>query len=363
MSDQNQLPEITDEMRRLLQEVRKYALPPKEITFFSIVGMVGRYENPISDLLRFFMSPREGHDLAPPFLRAFFACIGKKDCSDLKFEDVNVMREVKTRDGKLIDLLISASDWVLLIENKIDHWPANPFDSYENDANDCYPSKTPYLAILSPDGEPVGRWPKWKSVSYQDYCRVLKSELLDHPLSKWKVFAEEFIVHIENLLYNPAMKLTSDQTAFIEVNLRDIPDLQRLYNRYIAELSAELADRVEKEYSGNHTFAFFDKGWLHCDTRVGSVRLQLRFFTPAHGPEVGNLGRSYQIMAWVAGLTEDQHQRAAKLFANYGDREGPGYWWGKSNFETRAEAVNGLCKLAKELFDLLKNEAPPSLPI
>lgn len=205
--DQNQAPEITDGLKLLLQAVRKYPVPPKETTFFSVVGMVGRYENPISDLLRFFMSPREGHDLGPPFLRAFFACIGKEDCSDLSFEDINVMREVKTRDGKSIDLLISAPKWVLLIENKIDHGPANPFDSYESEVQGCYPGKTLYLAILSPDGEQVAKWPDWKPVSYRDYCSALTSELLDQPLSKWKVFAQEFILHIENLLYDPAINM------------------------------------------------------------------------------------------------------------------------------------------------------------
>lgn len=365
MSDQEQTPQITDEMKRLLQEVQKYAFPPKELTFYSIVGsMVGIYENPTSDLLRFFMSQEEGHDLGAPFLRAFFACLGKKDCSDLSFENVKVRREVETRDGKFIDLHILGPDWVLLIENKIDHWPANPFDSYEEHAKHCYPLKKHYFAILSPEGKPVEKWPNWQPVSYHDYCRALKSELFDRPLSKWQVFAREFIVHIENLLYDPTMKMNPDQTDFVEKNLREIADVRKLHDCYVTELCGELAGRVQDEFSGNHEFPFVDKVWaLECAARIGDVKLQLRLLTPAVGREDGNSERKYKIQAYVERLTEDQHQRATHSLTKYGEPDGRGHWWGHSHFEHRADAVNGLCKLAKELFDLLENKVSVSAPI
>src|ERR1035441_280750 len=177
MSDQSPAPEITETMKCLVQEARMHAFPPKEKTFFSVEGIIGRYENPTSDLLRFFMAPEGGHDLGPLFLRAFFTCL-KKDCSDLSFDGVTARSQVQTGDRKFIDLLIWGFDWVLVIENKTGAPINNPLDSYEKYAEDAFPEQKRHLAILSPGEKPapVPEWPLWKVISYQDYCKALKSE-------------------------------------------------------------------------------------------------------------------------------------------------------------------------------------------
>lgn len=359
MSDEIQLPEITDGMKHILDEVWKHALPPKEKTFFSIEGIIGRYEVPTSKLLWFFMSPNEGHELGLLFLRAFFSCLPKEDNCDVRFKNVSVEREVRTADGKFIDLLVSGLDWVLLIENKICAEIYNPFDSYEEHAKRYY-GKNIFRAILSPDGKKSDDWPKWKPVSYQEYCDALKREfakaVFDHPISKWQVFAREFINHLENELCKPIMKMRPDQKAFVEENLRQIEEIKMLSKCYIAEFQQELKQSLLKAVPSEHSFDFYlpESEWAHlCIEKIGNLTLQLMFQTPAQ--KGGNLDERFRISAGVFGLMPEQLDKVkSSLPMECRHEEGEHYW--ESSFDSRAEAVNGLCKLAKDLLPLLENE-------
>jgi hypothetical protein len=367
MSDQSPAPEITEAMKCLLQEVQNYAFPLKEKTFFSIEGIIGHLENPTTELLRFFMAPDGGHDLGPLFLRAFFTCLGENP-TDISFDGVTAMAQVQTEDRKFIDLLVRESNWVLLIENKIDAQINNPLDSYEEQAKHNFPHRKHHFAILSPDEKEDREFPRWKPVSYQNYCNELKSEfsknVFDRPISKWQVFAREFIVQLENELSNPTMKMTKDQTKYVEANLRQIRDLKKLSDCYTEDLLRELSERLQKALSPNRKFQFCEmtNHWaFSCDEIIGNLNLEFKFSTPAHGWS-SDTGRDFVIAAWVKNLTEEQRRRAEELLLTKGgDPEAGGQWVGELHCNDRPTAVNELCKLAKELFDLWGNE-PPSAP-
>ena len=354
-------------MKRLLQEVQNYAFPLKEKTFFSIERIICHLENPTTELLRFFMAPDEGHDLGALFLRAFFTCLGENP-TDISFDGVTAVPQVQTEDGKFIDLLIRGSNWVLLIENKIDAPINNRLDSYEEQAKRNFPHRKHHFAILSPDGNGDRDFLQWKAVSYQNYCNELKSEftktVFDHPISKWQVFAREFIVHIENTLDNPAMKMTKERTDFVEANLREIRDLKKLSDCYTEDLLRELSERLQKALSPNRKIQFCEmtNHWaFSCDEMIGHLNLEFKFSTPAHGWS-SDTGRDFVIAAWVKNLTEEQRRRAEELLLTKGgDPEAGDQWVGELHCNDRPTAVNELCKLAKELFDLFGNE-PPSSP-
>jgi hypothetical protein len=229
-----------------------------------------------------------------------------------------------------------------------------------------FPRRTPHFAILSPDGKKDPDFPQWKAVSYQNYCNALKSEftktVFDHPISKWQVFAREFIVHLENTLDNPAMKMTKERTDFVEANLREIRDLKKLSDCYTEDLLRELSERLQKELPITRKFQFYEKNnyAFYCDEYIGKLWLQLFFQTPAHWSPDSH--RDFVIAAWVKNLTEEQRQRAETLLLTKGgDLEEGGQWVGERHYNDRPTAVIELCKLAKELFDLWGNE-PPSSP-
>lgn len=269
-----------------MQEVETYKFPPKEETLFSISGR-GHLENPTSDLLCFFMQPKRQHGFDTCFLRAFLGCMekdyGAGFWKTLSFDPIRVQTQVRTNDNKWIDLLITGPDWVLVIENKLHAPLGNPLPSYVEHAG-RFAANRRFFALLSPQRINA---PDWASVTYRKYCDALKSTLAPEVFtgwsSKWQVYAKEFIVHLENELYGPIMKMTPEQRAFVEGNLRTIEDIKKLSQRYMADLLSELTSRLRCEVPGR-SFQFWDGHWaLLCD-EVATERVQLRFYfaTPYH---------------------------------------------------------------------------------
>ena len=357
MSEENQIPSVTDEMRRVLQEVvtKNYKFPPKEETLFSISGR-GHLENPTSDLLGYFLQPKGQHGFGTCFLRAFFECMNV-DWEVLNLNGVDVVSQAQTKDGKWIDLLITGLDWVLVIENKMRAPLGNPLPSYVEHAG-RFAANRRFFALLSP--QPINA-PDWESVTYRKYCDALKSTLPTEVFkawsSKWQVFAREFIVHLENELYNPIMTMTQEQKAFVEENLLAIEDIKKLTERYTADLLSELTTRLQCEVAGNHAFHFYPSWAFLCNETTGRLRFQFTFQTPAH--EDGNRERSFTVGVFVYELSDPDRSRAQSVIEMKHSLEGSADCW-DGTYKSRNEAVNALCRLAKQLFDLQQNELPAS---
>ena len=234
---------MNTDLEPFLEELKKYITPAKEMTLFALGGR-SYYENPASDLLAFFLKPDAEHGLKYLFLSTFFECLGK---NPQKFDMgyVDIQREVETKEKKRIDLQIQGQDWCLLIENKVFHWQANPFEDYEAHAKQL--RKPAIFSILSPDGTSIKE--NWTGISYKKYCQALRERMaaifFDAPISKWQIFAREFILHMENELYNSPM--TNEQATFVEDNAAQFIQAQKLLQQYPNYLCSFVKEELEKE--------------------------------------------------------------------------------------------------------------------
>ena len=357
------LPEISEGMKSVLKKVEKYKLPEPEKTFFSIFGnRIGDLEVPTTKVLQFFMNPKAEHDLGPIFLRAFFACL-KNDCDNTACDDAHVEPN-QTGEGKFPDFVMSGTSWALVVENKIKAPLYNDLADYSKHADDYFPKKAKFLAIFSPreqDQIPAG----WKSVTYKSFCNALKLELakavLERPISKWQVFAREFIVHLENTpftLCNPTITMETPQIEFVEKNLSEAREFKRLTDCYLAKLARELSERMQKEVSTDRQFVFSEKQahWgLECE--FGDPHFGFLFQTAFHLKLAND--SNFVVNAWIGNLTEAQQKQATESFSG-GCREGR-IWWVDRNgqfFDKREDAISGLCEMAKKVFDFFGNEHP-----
>src|SRR2546430_5040149 len=101
---------------------------PTEANLLSL-GAKGHFENPITDLLRFFLDPHEIHGLGGWFLQSLCGCLEQSTLGSLPERIVLVTRSQEWTDsGKFIDIVVEATSWVIAIEHK--NWArlANPFD-------------------------------------------------------------------------------------------------------------------------------------------------------------------------------------------------------------------------------------------
>lgn len=329
----------------------RFVPAPKEPTLFSLGGR-GHFENPASDLLRFFLNPTAEHGFGSLFLRTFLECMGI-DPLILNFEKIMVDREVGTLESKRIDLLIKGPDWALLIENKIGHVANNPFDDYEAYARLLPGGTQRHFAILAPT-EQSDAPENWKRVSYQRYCVALRAAftqaVFDFPYSKWVVLAREFIIHFENELYDP--KMTPEQISFVEKHLPEAEQIRKMLNGYNEILSTEFAKRLNDAIPG-HEFWAKDQGWAwYCYDSI-QARWAFTLQTPAGSL---NSSRKFLVRVYLKDLTPSQNQRAYQLLAPTMQYSPPSYGWeywdSPHGFDGRNEAIDELCKIAKRLIEL-----------
>ena len=203
--------------------------PPEEKNIFSLGGK-GHYENPISDILAFYLDKNEEHGLQDLCIRSYFECIIKKQHT-IKSLPLNQFinrpcREVATENNKRIDILIEGNTWVLIIENKIWHNKNNPFVEYEDYVRKKYNNKTVYLTVLSPLNKdiPIG----WIGVSYDEFINAITNNIgcfiLGSSLNKWTVILREFILNIKAELR--LLTMDNQVADFIEDNIKKIRELR-----------------------------------------------------------------------------------------------------------------------------------------
>lgn len=341
-----------------LREAGDFSTPPKERTLFSLGGR-GHYENPVSDLLAFFMNPQAEHGLKTLFLAGFFDCL-PVDVRSMRFDGVTVGREIQTGEGKRIDLLVQSAGWVLLIENKIHHAVLNPFRLYEAFARELPGERNLHFAVLSP-GEAKAP-PGWYGVSYKRYCQALRSRfaaaVVDASFSKWQIFAREFILHLENELYQTAM--TSEQAAFVEKHIVQIAQVQNLAKQYPEFLCAELQQALST--SAGCDFTTKDEGWaIRCNSeRWGLTNLAFR-------PAMKEKSRRFHLTVYFHGLTPAQRADAGRVLSDmhhWEEEKGTWQaWCTVAGFETRQNAIIELCRLADVVTRLLPPPASFSPPV
>ncbi|WP_457746553.1 PDDEXK-like family protein [Sulfurimonas sp.] len=220
-----------EKMSHLLEIATQYFPSENEKTIFSIGGR-GFYENPISDVLAFFLDSQEVHGFGTLFVDSFF------DSMNYSIENTGTinppLREVSTLNNNRIDLLIEGEDWVLIIENKIYHTQNNPFGDYEKYIDEKYPNKKLIFTILSPSGNSTKS--NWKGISYKELIASIKEnkkqamDLSQKNYSKWMVYLEDFILNLEQY----AVRNSMDQSTveFIENNYQDITNIAKLQDKY-----------------------------------------------------------------------------------------------------------------------------------
>jgi hypothetical protein len=129
--------------------------------------------------LGFFLDPSEKHGLNTLFIDALMQTAeleivsGK---SDFRIQDVQLEKSIP---GGRIDLCIDADDHGIILENKINHQPNNPWDNYEEWGRKQW--KRPHFILLSLHRIPDSEQPKnFKCILYRDFLRELRNRLGDY---------------------------------------------------------------------------------------------------------------------------------------------------------------------------------------
>jgi hypothetical protein len=290
---------------------------------FSIGGR-GHYENPISDVLAFFIDPKEEHKFEILLLSSFFKLL------NISTENINlhaveaVEREAVTTKGNRIDLIVVGEDWVLVIENKIYHDLLNPLDDYEFYIKTRFPDKTAYHTILSIN-EIHGVPEPWDNILYQDLQVEIKKNagryMFNSTNAKWSFFLNDFLLNIEELIGEN--EVDKEMLEFVQMNYSKILNLIEVRDKYIETVKKNFS-MIITEISSTQVIEKVHN-W--------SQRVAIRFYCPKIWGEQTNLvlvvlpNGQYKIYYYVYGIDEPQQEieNTKLLYRGYQDwKEGKG---------------------------------------
>lgn len=175
----------------------------KRKTFLEI-GNVPHYENVISNFYCFYFDKNEEHKFGELFLKSLCDIIIEKTDKSFEFEDYSVYREVSTKNGGRIDILIeeNSEQTAIIIENKVYH-------SVLNDLNDYWQSvkaknNNKIGIVLTLEKQTIQN-KNFINITHQQFLKKVKSNIgfyLKDSDDRHLLFLKDLFDNISNLILN-----------------------------------------------------------------------------------------------------------------------------------------------------------------
>ncbi|HSD38700.1 MAG TPA: PD-(D/E)XK nuclease family protein [Rhodocyclaceae bacterium] len=251
---------ITDDFRAFLAQLETLQLStPQEPNFFELGGL-GYLENPVSDLMAVFMG-RDPH--CPPWLsKALIGCLSARgfvdssllddtDWSSITVERECAIRDEETDSHKRLDIVIATNTFVLGIENKVLSGASNnPFDIYDRLIAQRREERLALRCVLRPTTYSQDVPSSWPVISYAELTDSALArfgkELNKYPFSKWQVFYQEFLQHLETLAHPESAHTMNPETVkFATENFH----LLRKAGEVLAQLESDLQQEGKEAVS------------------------------------------------------------------------------------------------------------------
>lgn len=237
------------------------------------------YENVASNLLKYFLDPLEKHGLQDLFLNALMEPLG--------FEGVSVQaveREVRTSNGKFIDLLVDADAHLIGVENKIYAGLYNPLQDYLGHLEQNRSGRDTRLIVLCVHEPQQVLPPSVVVVTYEEYMgrirRDLGSYAADVP-AQYLTFALDFVKTMENRKrvhrMNPAvMELLRERTEEAKAFLVAAEDATKELRETVTRLGEIVNALLSESPEGRPTNVTF-RLWREPRTFVDDALYDVNF--------------------------------------------------------------------------------------
>uniref|UniRef100_UPI00124F5931 PD-(D/E)XK nuclease family protein n=1 Tax=Acinetobacter junii TaxID=40215 RepID=UPI00124F5931 len=278
--------QLIQKYENILLKAQQYKAPEREITIFD-TALKSHHENPITELLAFFLDPNEKHSLNSGFYDGFIEAIKQHEkYSEFEFGEVlEVVTQQITDKGKFIDLWLETDTALIVVEVKVYHTQNNPFKEYLSWANkklkdtnktkqETGIEKKLVLLVFSPNG--YTNIEGWLGLSYSDFTTQLKQtlgmQIIKNPLNKWGVFARDFLLHLDS--FNESLETDMESLKFVIDNIQKIQELvdlrENVYREIIDHVNNALQIALGEEYepyvrrhtwSGTPALRFIGNNW------------------------------------------------------------------------------------------------------
>jgi hypothetical protein len=197
------------------------------------------YEDVCSNILEFYLDPKNPHGLGALFLKAI-ACIGKIEDQQGISANVKVTREKYTKTGKRIDILVESDTHAVLIENKIGARIDNPFCEYSKHLDSLQqPYKHKLLLTLKPDKRDVAQYCGFDNITHEQLVKKIRDLLGAHVANadtRYLTFMLDFLNTLDYL--REGMVMNPEFVEFLSSRQREAEDFLEQIRAFKGELRA-----------------------------------------------------------------------------------------------------------------------------
>lgn len=235
----------------LLKEFGHLPKPNINPTFMDICHMGGdRFEERCSQILRFFLSPKEPHKLKGLLLNSLLEVLNMNPIHN--YQNVKVYTEETTEDGKRIDITIWGNNFVIIIENKIFAKLYNPLESYHKYIEETYSSKSDkrYVVlsvnkITNPEESGKIKNNNYKNVTYEEFFESIRNNMGRYLIGCDQTYLT-FLLDFMRTIENNYIYINTEMKNFLLKYNNDIKELVKLYNKFNNDIYNQ-----QKEYLSN----------------------------------------------------------------------------------------------------------------
>lgn len=219
--------EVVEKFLKEISELYE-KIPKKEKTWMEVSGYP-HYENVCSNILAFYLNPKEEHGLEEKVLKALYHAIKeKKEIEDVHFSNMTIFREYTTLKGNRIDIVIQNEEMVIGIENKIMASLYNDLEDYAKTLEKINPNAIKVVLSLHKETESNLKG-GFINITYQEFFKYLKQELgKEEKLNKWYLYLKDFIQNLEGFEVEKEMEL--EVKEWIKKHQEDIDKLNEIIN-------------------------------------------------------------------------------------------------------------------------------------
>lgn len=240
------------EYQKLIEQFNKIKIKKIGTTFLEIAKFPKR-ENVISNILAFFLDPKEEHHLDDLLLSSLLELV-KANIPIHSKGDIFIYREFLA-EGKRIDIVIQGNEFVLGIENKISADLYNDLDQYSKTLEETANKRLCFKIVLALKKEETRAG--FISVTYADFFNKIESNLNKYIYSADSKFLLFLLDFMKTIIKPNPMKDNEELFNFFnninnyEEGLKLSSALKIVEKQYKIRFWNEVAAKLESIQDGN----------------------------------------------------------------------------------------------------------------
>lgn len=274
------------ELNELLQEFQRIPKPKISRTLMEISGYP-HFENVSSNILLFYLNPKNEHDLNDLVLKSLYEVIKeaiskKKDSylSKLDFnkyiynENVVVEKEIMTDKGNRLDLLITSKEYAIGIENKIYHYLHNDLEDYKSTIDKQ--NKNISIGIVLSlsklnsklDIEKI-KISNFINITHNELHEKIKTNLGNYANATnliYTTYLLDYMKSIQNL--SPKLMENSEINSFYKKNSESLIDLKKGFEVYVNQ-TLDKANKLSDHFKYENPPLKASKMWVYDEAGEG----------------------------------------------------------------------------------------------